>query len=717
MSNHYTSAVILNDILYVGRKGRMPLPTMREQHAMALGKLLCLPLLYGTGLESKVMTWNDGEEFRRQCYAACLGSEAPITHNSWLRLYEAAPPQTLVELCRHYFCDKLVIGYSLPPVLQRAFDLAALSWLHVTVHPARFMKDIMLALWSPDPKVMKFARAHSVAEQDIRMAAYHQIARYTANHVNPTNWLYPHSLLLTVPDYMDAPTLDAEGNSLSLVNFEREIRDMAAAHRHIYVYRHENLLDEEKALLTSLKATFLEPPYFEMRNSQYLFLTHPALTSLAGLHSEILDEAPWFDKPVVQLTANGPVRGVLPAKCGEPIPLAADCLSPAFWQGIFSALCGETIAGTYRGEQAEPPNLRLILRGGGSDFDDASSYSQCRWLGSMQADLNEAQLAATWLASGLNTAYAHPVCWPASDRACTYSYAIFAAGDEKVLIPAVVALRSYALHLGNSQLYYIAGEGEISAKGQATLHQYGITLLTSRYHHGFTACYRGSPPAAYLQLAGPDLLEREGYSYSMGIQPDTLCVRSFDTDAIFEQTACIIAPSNGIDRLSMGIKILGTGLPYAAAWEDLDAPGFVPSLLFCNHAGLQEADFLQRAKEYFHNIGSANLPLNEESLLHYFHLTQPGFCQKIAEGYSHIPYKQSQGTIDAIHYDNCLKPWKQTPQRWHARVAILYQVWHRAAVQLLGTKKYKEFVAGLASEKNLKGVQDDEAISNFTAID
>ena len=167
----------------------------------------------------------------------------------------------------------------------------------------------------------------------------------------------------------------------------------------------------------------------------------------------------------------------------------------------------------------------------------------------------------------------------------------------------------------------------------------------------------------------------------------------------------------------MGIKILGTGLPYAAAWEDLDAPGFVPSLLFCNHAGLQEADFLQRAKEYFHNIGSANLPLNEESLLHYFHLTQPGFCQRIAEGYSHLPYKQPQGPIYAIHYDNYLKPWKQAPQRWYARVAVLYQVWHRAAVQLLGSKKYKEFVAGLAGEKNLKGIQDDEALSNFSAID
>lgn len=699
MSKHYISAVILNDILHIDPKGRKQIPTVREQHAQALGKLLYLPLRYGAGLESKVMTWKGGEDFRRQCYAACLGNDARIDHDAWLRLYNATPPSELVELCRSHFGNKLVIGYCLPPVLRRAFDLAALSWLHLTIHPARFMKDIMLSLRCPDPDVMAFARPRSVNEQDIRMAAYTQIARYLPNHASPSNWLYPDSLLITVPDYMDAPSLDAEGKLLNLVNFEQEIRELAATHRQVYVYRHEYLSGEEKAFLTSLKAVFLEPPYFEMQNSQYLFLTHPSLTKIAGLHSEILDEAPWFDKAVTQFTEGGAACGALSPSSSEPIPLGADCLSPLFWQGIVGAFRQGPVVSSYQGKQFEPPYLRLILRGGGSDFDDADSYSQCRWLGRLQSGLNETQLAATWIASGLSTAYAQPVSWPDGDRPSAYPYAIFAAGDENVLVPAVVALRSYALHLHNSRLYYIAGEGEISQAGEEILRQYGVTLLTSRYHHGFTASYRGSPPAAYLQLAGPDLLAQEGYSYSMGIQPDTLCVRPFDTDAIFEQTTYIAAASNGVDRLSMGLKLLGTGLPYADAWEGLDAPGFVPSLLFCNHAGLQKADFLKYAKEYFHHIGPDNLPLNEESLLHYFHLEQPGFCQRVAEGYSYLPYKQPQGLIYAIHYDNKCKPWKMTPKGWHARVAVLYQVWHRAAEQLLGAKEYKRFFVGLAGEK------------------
>lgn len=699
-----TSAIVLGDILEINIKGRVEIPSMREQQTLSLGKLLRLPFLYGANIECTTLTWNDAKDFRNVFYAGQgLRGES---HTDWLAIYNSEPSRQIVELCREYFSHALVIGFYLPPVLRRALALAQVCCIHLAIHPARFMKDLVISLSSNDPKVMELARSYSISREDIYLAANIQIARYSPNHMNPINWLYPDSILITPQAYLDAPCIDSNGHPLTLLEFADEISTLVTSHKHTYVYQPHAFSTAEKELLTSLGASFVESPLFETLTNQYMLLTHPSITHLAGLQADLLSEAHWFDKPVTQFTSQCVSHDASQPEFIEPVPLAQGWVSPQFCQKLVGAVLKSEIEGDLRHIHAEPPNLRLILRGGGSEFDDASSYSQCCQLGRVKTDAQEAQRAVSWIASGLAGAYSGVI--PAQKEiipARKHNFAIFAAGDENILVPAIVALRSFGLHLNNAALYYVAGKNEISQAGQAMLERHGITLLTSTYHHDFKASYRSSPPAAYLQLDGQRILADKGYFFSLGIQPDTLCIKPFNTDDIFEKTRFIAAPRNIIQRISWGLKVAGSGISYSPSWKHLDDPGFIPSLLFCNHKGLAQTSFLERAKEYFYEIGAQNLTLNEETLLHYFHFVQQDFCAKIDEGYSFLPNTNTTTTIYSIHYDYVAKPWKPAPNGWTARVAILYNVWFRAAKQLLETGTFDTFIAGLKKKKNIIGIE------------
>ena len=198
-----TSAIVLGDILEINIKGRVEIPSMREQQTLSLGKLLRLPFLYGANIECSTLTWNDAKDFRDSFYA-CQGLRGD-SHTDWLTIYNSEPSRQLVELCREYFAHALVIGFYLPPILRRALALAQVCCIHLAIHPARFMKDLVISLSSNDPKVMELARSYSISREDIYLAANIQIARYSPNHMNPINWLYPDSILITPQAYLDAP--------------------------------------------------------------------------------------------------------------------------------------------------------------------------------------------------------------------------------------------------------------------------------------------------------------------------------------------------------------------------------------------------------------------------------------------------------------------------------------------------------------------------------
>jgi|GEM_PF-2827485 len=694
MAHAYAAAVVLGDVLENYRDGRRQIPPLRLQNALSLSHLLRPVLRYAAGMECAMLPWADAEALRSACYAALLGAEGGgDSYADWLRVYNAEPTLDILDRCARLFGKRLVIGFGLPPVLQRALTSAGIPWLHLSVHPVRFMNDTLLALACNNDRVMDIAEAHSVPESDILFAAAHVQAQYAPEHVFPANWLYPDSLLVTAPSFYDAPQVKANGSRMSLLDRRDDVIALAREYRHVYAWSQltADFLPEERALLhEELGATFIEKPYFRHGEpSSYLYLTHPSLVCATGIFSAQLEEITWFDKKTV------PFHAVTPGKTSdsplpEAVPLDVQWTDPAFWNAVISALCDCSLPDCTFPRRTHQPSLRLLLRrGAGGDFDDTRSTRAGYFAHSARAEAKEAQWACTWIASGLANAYAEPL-GQQPEPSGTTPFAIYAAGDGRIIVPAIVALKSFGWHLGNAHLYYLAGEGELSPEGAALLAAHGITLLTSNRHHGFKACYRGSPPTAYLQLAGPELLSEEGFAYSLAIQPDTLCLRSFATDAIFAQTNCIAAPINSFDRLSNGFAQAGPGVPWSTAWQGADDPGFVPSVLFCNHEGLRKTGFFDKAQEQFRSIGAENLPLNEESLLHVMEFESPGFCVKLSDVYSFLPVGRMSDYPYVLHYDHMLKPWKQKHREfWSAREEILYPVWKRAASMFIENYRYK----------------------------
>ncbi|MBQ9405742.1 MAG: hypothetical protein IJU37_03265 [Desulfovibrio sp.] len=692
----FRKAIVLWDVFENYRDGRRQHPPLKTRNALALSQLLRHALHYGPSLDCAPLPWDQAERLRAVGYATCLGSAARgASYAEWLAVYAAEPSPELVALCAAMFAQRLVIGFYLPPVLCKALCAAGCAWLQLRVYPTRFLQDFPLGLACDNRAVLDFARTQSISEEQINLAAARLAAQYAPDHVAPWNWLYPHSLLVLAPTFYDDPVTGADGHQKTLLAQEDRLRTLAEEYGHVYACASMSgdFTPEERAFLRDeLKATFIEPPHFRVKiietlpDSLYTYISHPAIAAAVGLPSALLSECAWFSKRVIPLIAEGDKEMDL-LHVG---PLDERCLTPPFWTGIVNAFAGEKADQNVAAPE-ERLNLRRLFRGAGGDFDDSQSVCLLDNTILIRVMAVEAHLGVSWLVDGLADAYSMSLP-PMASKERTYPFAIFAAGDANILPQAVVALRSFGWHLGNANLFYLSGEAEISEEGREFLQRHGIRLLTSQLHHGFAASYRGSPPVAYLQLAGYELLAKEGYAWSLGVQPDVLCLRDFDTDAVFQETPFVAAPANYLWRISYSLRSACQGIAWSPQWGGLDDPGFIPALLFCNHQGLQGMNMLRQAREVFAESGPENLFLNEEAVLHRLQYAHPDFCRRLPDGCAYQPYNHVYHNPWAIHYDSQYKPWKNPVARRTMHEEVLYRVWYRAAKQFLDTKAYEGFI-------------------------
>lgn len=689
--------IILGDILENYRDGRRQTIPRHLQDALALSHILKPCFNYAGDFDCELLNWNETDELRKYIYNYCLNSIGD-SYKDWLHVQNLPPTKEIVDCFRYKFSQNLVIGFHLPSILKQALNTAGITWIHLEVTAPGFLKDLVFKIYSNNSRVMTVAKLYSLPEEQIVFSAAQLKASYSQQHTDPGYWLYPNSILLIAPTYLSSPHINQQGELRTLLEFKSDIQKILSKHRQIYVfsqYTNDFSPLEHDFLHNELNACYIKEPSFisEMCNA-YLLITHPAITRVIGFDSNLLADAKYLGKKTLTFDK----------KVSDGILLKSNWLTPQFWKKILHSLNFPTNDKCIKLKNL--PYMRLLFHGSDGFFDDnTSSYTSSK---EYETYLIQQQLtiASDLLGSNINSEYSNNL--PKRNvKIVQYPFAIIAAGDKNILIPAIVAIKSYGLHLGNSNLFYICPKSDYSKDLKNILEAYGITLISSDAHVSFSSAFRTKSSASYLQFAGSEELSKLKFNYSLSIQPDMLCLKSFDTDMIFKRTKYIAAPINNISRLSKSLKIASVGLPYHKEWNELDSPGFIPSILFCNHSGLSKIDFMNKAKQYFDEFGARNLPLNEENILHVFQFRHPDFCHVIDESYSYIPTRNSFLHPLALHFDTNAKPWKPIPYwRWLARVGVLYEVWHKAALKILGSDTYRNFINSLPHKNKIYGIQN-----------
>jgi lipopolysaccharide biosynthesis glycosyltransferase len=108
---------------------------------------------------------------------------------------------------------------------------------------------------------------------------------------------------------------------------------------------------------------------------------------------------------------------------------------------------------------------------------------------------------------------------------------IYCTADDKFLDPAISALNSF--RWAGADLFLLSDD--LSETNMLKLYAAGIKYIECDIPDVFARKRKWSA-VTFLQLAGPEIMFKRGYDYSLGIDADVLCIERFDIDDIFSHT-------------------------------------------------------------------------------------------------------------------------------------------------------------------------------------
>ena len=720
------SAAHWHEVVFLGDFFRLPpvrplSPIKAEMHwhyfAESFFHLCRLPAAQGTKLSVRLVQHNDqARQDVRRFYANANGTPAP-EQNDWLCLCRQGVTEEACAFARQHIltnaqhCENvLVVGYSLSTFTTSVLTACGIDWINAHIHPASFMPDLVFAFSTNVPEIAQTLGLNCLEDEEIERCADWQKARYAPNAF--LNYIPENSLLVLAQDWMDPLPLTPDNQRDSFSAHAQTLRDLAEQHPVVLAYVNRNgpytpgpgLSGQDEALLRQeLNAVMLPAPHLFLKNT-VMMLSHPSISTVVGLNSKRLDEARWFGKSVVQLTPSpvsfGPDTLVTTAAQHALTP-ARSCFTADFWASLVLRKAAHQADSRAQGATPPLPNVRLIFRGGGSDFDDSDSSSVAAGLA--QARSEAALARQDLLLHGLRHIFEQeeptgPLPMTASRQK---DYALFCAGDENYLFPAIVALESTRRRTAQADAFFVTDAHRLSDAGKALLRKYDIEVLHSGDGNSFDIKHMHTTPEAYVQLFAPEMLYERGYTFSLGLHADIVCVQPFRPNEIFARTPYVAISGANPAARSFSITDNHTGIEKELGLPPRNwlAPLNNPGVVFANNAALAKIQFSRQSTQAYAKIGPEFLFYNEETLLNFFCMLDENFCMPLDDRFNMFNGSVLSGNVPFfLHYLNCNKPWRFAPgavhrSDWMTPLGPLFSIWHREAKSVLDERDYNTFIA------------------------
>jgi len=118
----------------------------------------------------------------------------------------------------------------------------------------------------------------------------------------------------------------------------------------------------------------------------------------------------------------------------------------------------------------------------------------------------------------------------------TERIAIYTTIDGNYLNQGIIALKSFMRFYPEFD-FFIIGNKDLFDDSQLNLISFfNINFLHCDKNKKFEKSSSWWPSTCYLMLFAPEMLYKEGYKYSLGIDADVLCTKKFDIKEIFDNT-------------------------------------------------------------------------------------------------------------------------------------------------------------------------------------
>jgi len=320
--------VITGDVLRANANGTPNQPL----NIRWLYNLLHYPISRALGsAKLEIVIWDDeGTLDGRRVYELC-GLEP--NEENWARLATAEElPPGAVEYLSPFFRGAVVIGFELPDVLIRTFHALQIDYVDLTIHPVRFLDDILFGVRTSIPEAFEVLKVRAVDEDVFHIQA--GLHKATVSRMTPLP--IPADSCLCVGQTRVDKSLVAQGRILSLLDYRDEVQRIIDRHSRTYFKPHPYAAGQEDVVRALVELGDVEIT----GENIYRLLADEHITEVFGISSSAIYEAAFFGKKGTYLYMN-PLRlwdATRPSNF-DPwvfVPVYDDLLSPRCWAELLA---------------------------------------------------------------------------------------------------------------------------------------------------------------------------------------------------------------------------------------------------------------------------------------------------------------------------------------------------------------------------------------------
>lgn len=216
----------------------------------------------------------------------------PCSLAGWARLYAKQPDARELALLYARFEDALVISFELPELVRSGFERLQIPYLDFTIHPVRFLPDLLFGVRSNIQSLGHSLQPWSVSESEIRIGAGRvmaQLSRLPRKRPLET----PARIALFAAQTPDDKVRIQHGRFSGYEDYDACFAALLHDYDRILVKAHPCAPDDEnlKSLLQRFPA--LEP----VPDNLYYLLSHENILRAYSLNSSASIEAAYLGVP------------------------------------------------------------------------------------------------------------------------------------------------------------------------------------------------------------------------------------------------------------------------------------------------------------------------------------------------------------------------------------------------------------------------------------
>jgi hypothetical protein len=253
--------------------------------------------------------------------------------NGWIKIYAKDPTARELAIIEDKFSDSFVIAFELPELVRKAFDYLEIPYVDFTIHPARFLDDILFGVRSNLLGLGGALSSWIVSDEEIQIGA--GIAMASLSKLPAlVSCKGNRDIALFAGQTSDDKVLIHNGKLMQTDDFMDQFSAISSQHSKVLVKPHPYA--KQNPVILAL--TRLLPNTELVESNFYHLLAQPEVTHVYSLTSSTSIEAGHFGKSGRHLARYPYAFSDSNAANGHFLTIRPELFNPMFWYATMSLM-------------------------------------------------------------------------------------------------------------------------------------------------------------------------------------------------------------------------------------------------------------------------------------------------------------------------------------------------------------------------------------------